>query len=121
MLGAGAGTTVRWLVTITGEPGSSVAFATNSNATSAKPTTAKKLRAGIAAWSPAGMSACAWPKRIGGFSRNWGLGVPRLLKPYDAGSIGVAENLNEWLTPSDPVACLYRKQPAIEIVKSIAR
>jgi hypothetical protein len=39
----------RWLVTIGGEPGSSVAFATNSNAISAKPATAKKARAGIAA------------------------------------------------------------------------
>jgi hypothetical protein len=67
------------------------------------------------------MSACAWPKRIGGFRGIGAWGSPRLLKPYDAGSIGVAENLNEWLTPSDPVACLYRKQPAIEIVKSIAR
>jgi len=35
-------------VTIAGDPGSSVASATNSNAISAKPTTAKKVKAGIA-------------------------------------------------------------------------
>src|SRR5215510_2766323 len=40
----------RWLVTMGGEPGSSVSFATNSNAISAKPATAKKARAGIAAF-----------------------------------------------------------------------
>jgi hypothetical protein len=65
ILGAGAGAALevcatsgrrtsgrpeRWLVTIGGEPGSSVAFATNSNAISAKPATAKKARAGIAAF-----------------------------------------------------------------------
>src|SRR5262249_11059901 len=38
----------RWLVTITEETGSSVASATNSNATSTKPTAARKARAGIA-------------------------------------------------------------------------
>ena len=36
-------------MTIAGDPGSSVASATNSKAISAKPTTAKKVKAGIAA------------------------------------------------------------------------
>jgi hypothetical protein len=39
---------MRSLVTIGGEPFSRVAFATNSNAMSTKPATAKKVRAGIA-------------------------------------------------------------------------
>ena len=43
-----SGSPERWLVTIGGEPGSSVAFARNSDAISAKPTTAKKVSAGIA-------------------------------------------------------------------------
>src|SRR5262245_44732856 len=47
----GAGRPVRWLVTITGESlGSSVASATNSNASSTEPTTAKKARTGIGAF-----------------------------------------------------------------------
>jgi hypothetical protein len=29
--------------------------------------------------------------------------VLRLLKPYDVGSIDVAKNLNEWLTPSGEI------------------
>jgi len=73
-LGGCAGAAVRWLVTITGEPGSSVALATNSNAISAKPTTAKKPRAGIAAWSLTGMSAfgrCP-AKAYRGFEEAWG-------------------------------------------------
>jgi hypothetical protein len=75
MLGTGAGAAVRWLVTITGEPGSSVAFATNSNAISAKPTTAKKPRAGIAAWSLTGISAFGevpGQSVSGGFEEAWG-------------------------------------------------
>jgi hypothetical protein len=44
----GFGRPERSLVTIGGGPGVRVASATNSNATSAKPTTAKKVRAGIA-------------------------------------------------------------------------
>src|SRR5262249_9144897 len=46
----GAGRPERWLVTITGELFSSVASATNSSATSTKPTAARKARAGIAAF-----------------------------------------------------------------------
>src|SRR5262245_11447008 len=45
----GAGRPLRWLVTIAGEPFSSVASATNSSATSTEPTTAKKARTGIGA------------------------------------------------------------------------
>jgi hypothetical protein len=49
----GAGRPVRWLVTITGASlCSSVASATNSNATSTEPTTAKKARTGIGAREP---------------------------------------------------------------------
>jgi len=62
MLGAGAGVAVRWLVTITGEPG----IATNIKAITAKPTTAKKPRTGIAASLLTGMSAFGGPNRIGG-------------------------------------------------------
>src|SRR5262245_28204930 len=51
----GAGRPVRWLVTITGELFfSNVASATNSNAKSTEPTTAKKVRTGIGACPPAG-------------------------------------------------------------------
>src|SRR5262245_31395168 len=46
----GAGRPVRWLVTIAGELSSSVASATNSNANSTEPTTAKKARTGITAF-----------------------------------------------------------------------
>jgi hypothetical protein len=94
MLGAGAGAAVRWLVTITGEPG----IATNIKAITAKPTTAKKPRTGIAASLLTGMSAFGGPNRIGGFEE-LRLAILRQLKPYDAGSIGVAKNLNEWLMP----------------------
>ena len=45
---SGAGATVCWLATISGEPNSGVALATNSNVITAKPTIAKKERAGIA-------------------------------------------------------------------------
>jgi hypothetical protein len=47
----GAGRPVRWLVTIAGEVFSSVASAKNSNATSTEPTTEKKARIGIGAFS----------------------------------------------------------------------
>src|SRR5262245_44629486 len=46
----GAGRPERWLTTIGGAPGSNVAFARYSNATSTKPTTARKARAGITAF-----------------------------------------------------------------------
>ena len=46
----GSGKPERWLVIITGDPGSSVASATNSNAISTKPATTKKLKTGIAAF-----------------------------------------------------------------------
>jgi hypothetical protein len=46
----GVGRPTRLLVTIGGELGSSVASATNSSAISAKPATARKMRAGIAAF-----------------------------------------------------------------------
>ena len=52
MSGAGAGATVCWRVTISGEPSSGVAFATNRNVITAKPTIAKKERAGIAPIQP---------------------------------------------------------------------
>ena len=45
---SGADATVCWLATISGEPSSGVALATNSNVITAKPTIAKKERAGIA-------------------------------------------------------------------------
>src|SRR5262245_57757636 len=54
LLYRGAGRPVRWLVTIAGELFSSVASATNSNATSTEPTTAKKPRIGIGAYRGVG-------------------------------------------------------------------
>src|SRR5690348_3795836 len=46
----GSGRPMRSLVTIGGEPGFIVAEATNSSVTSTKPATARKARAGIAAF-----------------------------------------------------------------------
>jgi hypothetical protein len=46
-----------------------------------------------------------WPKRIGRFKK-LRLAVVRLRKSYDAESIGVAKNLNEWLTPPGEIGSL---------------
>jgi hypothetical protein len=97
MLGAGAGAAVRVLVTITGEPGISM----KSKAITAKATAAKKPRAGTAVWSLTGNVRFRSGQSVSGDSRS--CSVLRLRKPYDAESIGVAKNLNEWLTPSGEI------------------
>ena len=51
----------RWLVTMGDEPGSSVAFATNSSAISATPARTKNLKIGIAALQPQNSTCRATP------------------------------------------------------------
>jgi hypothetical protein len=95
MLGGAAGAAVRVLVTITGEPGN-LNEEQGKHRQSYRCQKAKSWHCGVVTHWECPLSV--WPKRIGRFKK-LRLAVVRLRKPYDAESIGVAKNLNEWLTP----------------------